>query len=466
MQMRPTIGFWDIVLYATAMNFGIRWLSTAAAAGPASLLIWILAALGFLAPLAIATAELAGRHEGEGAVYVWTREALGPFAGFICGWVYWTCNLPFFSGLLYFIVGVIATAGGPEVKAALAQPGAQVLLASALAIGVAALHLAGLGVGKWVSNLGAISSLALLSFLVGAGLSLANANGPATSFSNASYLPSFDANGAILWSTMVFAFGGAEGVALLRNDVRGGMASLVRAIGVVGVFLALAYIAGSAAIMAIIPTPEASRLTGLPDAIAMSLAKLGGAGWAPLALGVLAVASLGSYSAWFGVAARLPLAVGIDRYAPAAFAKLHPRTGAPVAAIATQTVIVIVLIVFSQAGATMAAAYDFLVAMSVLSYTLPFVFLFVAYLKAQERQAPAGAWVTPGGPNAARAIGWTGLLVSLSAIACTLVPSPDAADPAGATLKLLFASAVLILSGAGLYALVRARRSATSPGAQ
>jgi glutamate:GABA antiporter len=340
-----------------------------------------------------------------------------------------------------------------------------VILASALALGVAALHLAGLGVGKWISNLGAISSLALLALLVGAGVTLAAAQGPATSFTSASYLPAFDANGAILWSTMVFAFGGAEGVALLRNDVRGGMAHLVRAIGVVGVCLVLAYIVGSAAIMAVLAAEEASRLTGLPDAIALSLSKLGVSEWAPIALGVLAIASLGSYSAWFGVAARLPLAVGIDHYAPAAFAKLHPRTGAPVAAIMTQTVVVILLIVVSQAGATMAAAYDFLVAMSVLSYTLPFVFLFVAYLKAQDRPAPAGAWTTPGGPSAARVIGWTGLIVSLSAIACTLVPSPDAADPAGATLKLLLASAVLIFSGAGLYAFARARRAKTSPGA-
>ncbi|KAF0184437.1 MAG: Uncharacterized protein FD124_1686 [Alphaproteobacteria bacterium] len=465
MSPRPTIGFWDIVLYATAMNFGIRWLSTAAAVGPASLLIWIFAALGFLAPLVIATAELAGRHDGEGAVYVWTREALGPFAGFICGWIYWTCNLPFFSGLLYFIVGVIATACGPDARALLDQPGAHVIVASTLAIGVAALHLAGLGVGKWLPNIGAMSSLALLALLVGAGAILAATMGSATSFTNASYLPTFDADGAILWSTMVFAFGGAEGVALLRNDVRGGMAHLVRAVGVVGIFLTLAYISGSAAIMAIIPTAEASRLSGLPDAIATSLAKLGFAVWAPVALGVLAIASLGSYSAWFGVAARLPLAVGIDRFAPAVFAKLHPRTGAPVAAIVTQTVIVIVLIVISQAGATMEAAYDFLVAMSVLSYTLPFVFLFVAYLKAQDRPAPEGAWTVPGGPNAGRAIGWTGLLVSGSAIFCTLVPSPDAADPAGATFKLLSASGVLILSGAAFYALARARRIFASPGA-
>lgn len=465
MPSRPTIGFWDIVLYATAMNFGIRWLSTAAAAGPASLLVWIFAALGFLAPLAIATAELAGRHDGEGAVYVWTREAIGPFAGFICGWIYWTCNLPFFSGLLYFIVGVIATACGPDVKALLDQPGARMLVASALAIGVAALHLAGLGVGKWLPNMGAISSLALLALLIGAGVILAMTNGPATSFTTATYLPAFDANGAILWSTMVFAFGGAEGVALLRNDVRGGTAQLVRAVGVVGVFLTLAYVAGSAAIMAIIPTAEASRLSGLPDAIAISLQRLDLADWAPIALGVLAVASLGSYSAWFGVAARLPLAVGIDRYAPAVFAKLHPRTGAPVAAIITQTIIVVILIIISQAGATMEAAYDFLVAMSVLSYTAPFVFLFIAYLKAQTRTAPAGAWTTPGGPNTARVVGWTGLLVSLSAIACTLVPSPDAADPAGATFKLIFASAVLILSGAGIYALARMRRLPSPPGA-
>ena len=117
-----TLGFADLFFYAASVALSIRWISVAAAAGPASLPIWALAVLVFSAPLIVATAELTGRFPGEGGVYTWTGAAFGPFWGFLCGWLYWTCNLPFFSGMLYFIANSLAGAGGPRVHALLAQP--------------------------------------------------------------------------------------------------------------------------------------------------------------------------------------------------------------------------------------------------------------------------------------------------------------------------------------------------------
>ncbi|MGI9168622.1 MAG: APC family permease, partial [Caulobacteraceae bacterium] len=95
--------------------------------------------------------------------------------------------------------------------------------------------------------------------------------------------------------------------------------------------------------------------------------------------------------------------------------------------------------------------------MGVLSYTIPFVFLFVVYLIVQGRPAPAEAWTAPGGPRTARLVGAAGLAVTLSAIACTLVPSPDAADKLAAVAKLVGASAVLIAAGMAVYGLSTAR---------
>jgi glutamate:GABA antiporter len=451
------INFWDLVLYATAMNFGIRWLATAGAAGPTALPIWVLAALGFLAPLAIATAELAGRYEKEGAIYAWTGASFGPFAGFLCGWLYWVCNLPFFSSILYFVVEVIA-GSSPEFAALLQSPAARLGLASAMAIAIAGLNLVGIGVGKWLPAFGALASMALLALLLVAAGVLGVTQGVATDFTRVSYLPPLDANGAILWSTMVFAFAGAEGVALLRNEIEGGVARLVKAIVVIGAFLVAAYVAGTIAMLTILAPEEASRLSGLPDALSLGLSRLGLAHWIPAALLVLAAALLGSYGAWFGAAARLPHAAGLDRVLPPIFAARDPRTGAPTASIVLQTVLVVLLLIVSQADANLRAAYDFLVAMSVISYTLPFLFLFAAFLKVQGEPAPAGAWTAPGGTSGARAIGVLGFLVTASAIACTLAPSPDATDPLAATLKLVWSSGALILSGVALYALSRLRK--------
>jgi amino acid transporter len=211
--------------------------------------------------------------------------------------------------------------------------------------------------------------------------------------------------------------------------------------------------------LAILPAGDVTRLSGLPDAVRLALQRLGMSGLSGPALLLLALAMLGGYSAWFGVAARLPMVVGVDRYLPAAFGRRSARTGAPVVSILAQTVAVFLLIALGQAGATIKAAYDFLVAMSVISYTLPFVFMFVVYIRVQAVPAPAGAWTSFGGRPGALAVGWTGLVVTSSAIACTLVPSADAPDKAAAVAKLVIASGVLIAAGVGVYLIARRRGS-------
>ncbi|MDR3508153.1 MAG: APC family permease [Caulobacteraceae bacterium] len=451
MSAKP-LRFWDLALYAVGMTLSLRWVATAAAAGPAALPLWVAAVIGFMAPLVIATAELVSRFEGEGGLYVWSREAFGPFAGFLCGWLYWTCNIPFFSGLLYFIVSVLGAALGPGAQAALKDPTLFVLVCLAISVVVAGLHLLGLGMGKWLSNFGGAAGSALLVVLVAAGIAGALKHGSATDFVHANYAPPLTADGAILWSTMVFAFGGPEALAFLRDQVQGGIHQILKVLAVVGGLLTLAYVVGTGAMLMVLSPAEATRLAGLPDALTLALTRIGLGGLAPFALLILALSLLGAYSAWFGVAARLPLSAGVDQMLPAVFARLHPRTGAPVAAILAQGAAVIVFLLLSQAGASLKAAYDFLVAMSVISYTLPFVFLFAVYLKVQGRPLPRGAWSPPGGPVTARAIGWLGLVVVISAILCTLVPSPDATNGLAAILKLVIASAVLILCGVAAYA--------------
>lgn len=458
-ERRP-LRFWDLALYAAAVGFGIRWLASAAAAGPASLPLWGLAVIGFMAPLVIATAEMVGRTPGEGGLYSWTHETLGPFAGFLTGWLYWTCNLPFFSGLLYFILNALAAAVGPGATRALADPWLFAALASAIAVIVGGLHLMGLGTGKWLTNFGSAASATLLVILIGVGLVVAIRNGPATDFRHASYALPLTADGAALWATMVFAFGGPEALAFLKNDVEGGVRQILKVLAVVGVIVVGSYFAGTLGMLSILRPEQASRLSGLPDAYALALTRLGLGALAPIPSLLLGLSLLGGYSAWFGVAARLPFVIGVDRYFPAAFARRDPRTGAPTTAIIVQVAAVIALVVLGQAGANVKAAYDFLISMSVLSYTLPFVLLFLAYLGLRG-SARDGVWVAPGGVHGRRAIALVGLAVTLSAIACTLVPSPDASDKAGAVIKLVAASAVLVAAGALVYLRAAKRQAPT-----
>ena len=455
-----TLGFADLFFYAASAALSIRWFSTAAAAGPASLPLWILAVALFSGPLIVATAELTTRFTGEGGLYEWTGETFGPFWGFLCGWLYWMSNLPFFSGTLVFMLNLLAVAFGPAGKPLLDHPWLFTAVATALSVGVGLLHYRGLGTGKWLSTIGGVSNLGLIGLLiltaVGAGLK----HGSATDFVHADYRPPMGASFAILWATMVFGVAGTESLAFLRNDVRGGMKTVVGVLALFALVQIVFFLAGTGSMLVILSPLAATRLSGLPDAIILGLRTLGLGPLAPVILIAGALCMLGSYSAWFGVGARLPFAAGIDAYLPRAFGRRDPKTGAPVVSIAVQTVIVALMVMLSQAGDTLKGAYDFLVSMTVLSYTLPFPFLFVVFLVVQGRSAPAGAWRMPGGPRLAVVVGAVGLLSTVIAIACTLVPSPDSKNPAAEAAKLVFASAVLILSGVAFYLAARWRAGA------
>jgi amino acid transporter len=445
MNVQRPLGLGEIVLYGIAMNLGIRWIGTGAATGTVALPIWIVAGVLFLGPLVFATLALSQRFPEEGAIYAWTRETQGPLAGFLCGWFYWACNLPFFAGLLVFAVTLLGRLAGGELGAWLVTPAGTMIASSVLIVAIALMHSAGIGVGKWMPLIGGTTTITLVALIIVGGFFLAARSGSATDFRGASYLPRFDANGAILWSTMIFAYGGAEGIALMRSQARGGIKAIRIAVLLTGIGLVLAYLLGTTAMLTVLPQARLSRLAGVPDALGVLLAKLAVPGFLPIVLLAFSLSSLGGLSSWFGASARLPFAAGLSHALPPAFAKLSPRTGAPLNAIWMQTALVILLLVLSESGSSVAGAYDFMIAMGTLSVSLPYLFMFVAWRKIAERPA-------------ARFGASVGFLVATSAILGSLVPSPEAAAPVASVVKLLFATAVMTVSGAALY-FASARRS-------
>ncbi len=460
-------GLLGIALYATAMNFSIRWLATGAATGPAALPIWIAAAVLFLIPLVTATLELSARFPRDGAIYAWTRETQGPFAGFLCGWLYWACNLPYFASLLFFIVNLfgralIATGWGAPLGMIFAQPAGAFAATSLLVIIVALMHTRGFGVGKWLPVVGAAISISLLIFIIATGFYLSARDGSATDFSRASYLPPLNANGAILWSSMLFAYAGVEGVALMRNEVKDGVRTVVKALILLGCLQTLGYAIGTGAMLMIVPQGLASRLGGLPEAIGIALDKLHLATTQPLFLVIVGLSLLGGLSAWFGAAARLPFAVGVDRMLPAALGRLDAKTGAPVTAIWIQAVLTIAVLGLSALGSSVAGAYDFVVAMGVITFMIPYLWMFAAYWIVQKRDDKALDFRTPGGRPWALILAALGIAMVLSAIFGSLVPSPEEPHPGMAMLKLLGASTVMIAVGVLIYGahFIRTRKPA------
>src|SRR5437764_1810141 len=111
-RLRKAMGLRDLVPFYLVTALSLRWIATAAAAGPSSIVIWIAGCLTYFVPLTLCVLELSSRYPEEGGMYLWSKKAFGEFAGFMTGWMYWTANLPYFPGVLYFAAGNALFMGG------------------------------------------------------------------------------------------------------------------------------------------------------------------------------------------------------------------------------------------------------------------------------------------------------------------------------------------------------------------
>src|SRR3974390_492296 len=111
-RLTRAMGLNDLVMFYLVTSLSLRWIATAAAAGPSSIVIWILGCLAYFVPLTFCVLELSSRYPEEGGMYLWSKKAFGEFAGFMTGWMYWTANLPYYPALLYFAAGNALFLGG------------------------------------------------------------------------------------------------------------------------------------------------------------------------------------------------------------------------------------------------------------------------------------------------------------------------------------------------------------------
>ena len=221
--------------------------------------------------------------------------------------------------------------------------------------------------------------------------------GPATDLSRATLVPSFSVRDALFLSTIAFAFGGLEAPSFLGAEMRDPRRDLPRALLLAGALITGVYLAGTAAILVAIPAREASGLDGITKAIVAACARAGLPPLGGVAALLITLSGVGVTGAWLAASARLPFVGGLDRFLPPVFGRVDPRWGTPAVAILVQSLLSLAFVLLSQAGTGVKGAYDALVAMSVVAYFVPFLFLFAATIRLNSEAPPPGAFRVPGG---------------------------------------------------------------------
>jgi len=448
---RRVMGFCDLLLFYVVTGISLRWIASAAAAGPSSILIWIGAWLAFYTPLALSVIELSSRYPSEGGLYVWSKRAFGDFSGFMSAWTYWTSNLPYFPAVLYFAASN-AIYMRPQAWGHLSGNPTFYIIFSLVTLGGATfLNVVGLDVGKWLHNVGALAMWIPAGIVIVMGAIAWHRFGPATSFTLHSMTPSTHINDMIFWSLLAFAFGGCETGSFMGEEIHNPRRTVPWALFVGGVTVAVCYILGTVGVLLALPPSQVNGLQGLMQAISATAGKVGFTRIIPFAAFLIVLSNIGAAGAYLAAVARLPFVAGIDRFLPRAFGRLHPRWKSPWVALLTQSALGGVFIFLGQAGTSVKGAYDVMVAMTVITYFIPYLYLFAAMIKLQNEPAGPEVIRVPGGKPIAMLVGVVGFFTTVLTIFLSVIPQPDEPNKPLAVLKVVGGSLVLLAIGAWIY---------------
>src|SRR5260370_12068927 len=162
----------------------------------------------------------------------------------------------------------------------------------------------------------------------------------------------------------------------MSQEVRSPQKTLRRAVCASGVLSAGMYMVATVGVLALVPAAEVSATSGVFHAITVgSIAlKIGVLGI--VAAVVVTVGNAGGVGSTVAGIARVPFVVGIDRYLPAAFGKIHPRWRTPHVSILVQAIASCAILLISQINETTRGAYQFLVDATIILYFIPFISMF------------------------------------------------------------------------------------------
>jgi amino acid transporter len=381
-HLRRVLGRWDLMLLFVVAVFNLNVVPSIAANGGVTVWLWLISLVLFFWPQGIAVIELAHRFPGEGGVYLWAKEVFGDFHGFLSGWCYWTNNMMYVPTVMLYFVGVSVYALGAGHES-LADNKMFALSASLLLLIIlVVMNIVGLGVGKWINNLGAIGTGIAAVVLIGLGMVVWMRFGTTVTSTDFAIPanPRFVLNS---FGVICFGLVGLELASVMGDEIESPEKTLPGAVAWGGVLSGLLYIGATLTLLIAVSKDNISVLQGIVQAVRHMAGRVG-VPWivAPFAF-LLSISIAGIGSAWLGGSARIPFVAGLDSYMPAWLGKIHPKYATPYAALIVHATVSMILVIvnFTFTGAGVQETFQKLLSLAVVLQLVPFLYMFGALLK-------------------------------------------------------------------------------------
>ncbi|MBX6386857.1 MAG: APC family permease, partial [Microbispora sp.] len=258
---------------------------------------------------AISSARRAARYPASGGTYVYGRERLGDFWGYLAGWG--------------FVVGKTASCAAMALTVgSYLWPQQAHALAVAAVVALTVVNYTGMHKTVWATRGIVAVVLAVLAAVVAACLTSGQAHVARLEVTSGATAAGVLQAAGLLF----FAFAGYARIATLGEEVRDPARIIPRAIPLALGLTLVVYAAVAVAALAVL---GAADLAQAPAPLADAVRAAGHPNLAPLVRAGAALAALGSLLALILGVSRTTLAMARDRHLPHALAAVHPRFAVP-----------------------------------------------------------------------------------------------------------------------------------------
>lgn len=311
-ELKRHLGVFDAVMIGLGSMIGagiFAALAPAAGAAGSGLLLSLALAAVVAYCNATSSARLAARYPRSGGTYIYGRERLGDFWGYLAGWG--------------FVVGKTASCAAMALTVgSYAWPGQARAVAVAAVVALTAVNYVGVQKSAWLTR-----GIVAVVLAVLAGVVTACALGGTARAARLDVGTDATFGGVLQAAGLLFfAFAGYARIATLGEEVRDPKRTIPRAIPTALGITLVVYAAVAVAVLAVLgpdrladstaPLAEAVRVAGVP-------------GLAPVVRVGAAVAALGSLLALILGVSRTTLAMARDRHLPHVLAAVHSRFKVP-----------------------------------------------------------------------------------------------------------------------------------------
>lgn len=434
-----------LIMLMTGAIDSIRNLPATALFGSTLIFFFVLAAVLFLLPVALVSAELSSCSASEGGVFIWVRNALGARWGFLAIWLQWINTMVWYPTMLSFIAATATYLIDPS----LAQNKLYLVTVIISVFWIlTAINLRGLHTSARVATVCALLGLVLpMALILGFGvLWLVNGKPVHMHLTMANMIPHFAHGDCWVSLTAIIAsFLGMELATVHVNHVKDARRQFPRALLVSVTFILLTMVGGSLAIAYVVPSAQLSLVSGVMQIFSDYFHAYHIVWFIPLIALLILFGAFGNMVNWIISPAKGLLQSAREGFLPSALAQEN-KQGASGVMLIVQALLVTVICLAFLLMPSVNGSYWFLTDLSTELYLLMYALMFIAaiVLKWRHRDVPR-AFSIPGGLMGFSVVALLGLIGVCVAMVIGFVPPSGIAVGTSAHYHALFGGGMVLM---------------------